>query len=207
MLQRFLLLWLTLLCLVAVAWPDMLHHMGCEPTFDPFALTKPYLGQMITATMFAIGCLLPRDEIRQVLARWPSVLGGTAVQYGTMPLIAWGFGTLAGLSEEWMLGVILVGSVPGAMASNVLTLAARGNVSYSVSLTTTATLLSPVAVPLILFLALNQTDIDAADLRSGRFGTCCSRCFCPWSPGIFWRGTCPASKTGAGGSPRGLRTW
>jgi len=42
------------------------------------------------------------------------------------------------------------------MASNVLTLAARGNVSYSVSLTTAATLLSPLAVPAALWLILGS---------------------------------------------------
>ena len=173
MLQRFLLLWLSLLCFIALEWP------GWDLGFDPFALSKPYLGQMITATMFAIGCLLPRDEIRQVLARWPTVIGGTVVQYGTMPLIAWGLGTLAGLPKDWMLGVILVGSVPGAMASNVLTLAARGNVSYSVSLTTTATLLSPAVVPLILYLALNQTGIDAADLARRAFRDLLLQVFLP----------------------------
>jgi BASS family bile acid:Na+ symporter len=50
----------------------------------------------------------------------------------------------------------MVGCVPGAMASNVLTLAARGNVTYSVGLTTTATLLSPLLVPLTLKLTLGQ---------------------------------------------------
>jgi len=45
---------------------------------------------------------------------------------------------------------------PGAMASNVLTLAARGNVSYSVSLTTSATLLSPLIVPAVLKLTIGD---------------------------------------------------
>jgi len=54
-----------------------------------------------------------------------------------------------------MVGIIIVGCVPGAMASNVLTLVARGNVSYSVSLTTSSTILSPVFVPLALWLALS----------------------------------------------------
>jgi BASS family bile acid:Na+ symporter len=163
MLQRYLLLWLTLLCGIALTWPDW------GPGFDPFAVTKPYLGWMISTTMFAIGCLLPRDEIAQVLRRWPTVLGGTAVQYITMPLIAWGIGSLAGLPKDWMLGVILVGCVPGAMASNVLTLAARGNVSYSVSLTTSATLLSPVVVPFVLYLTLKQTDVDALGIARQAF--------------------------------------
>jgi BASS family bile acid:Na+ symporter len=53
----------------------------------------------------------------------------------------------------------MVGCVPGAMASNVLTLNARGNTSYSVSLTTTATLLSPLVVPLVLSVALTATQV------------------------------------------------
>ncbi len=134
---------------------------------------------MISVTMFAIGCLLPRDEIAQVLRRWPTVLGGTAVQYAAMPLIAWSLGHLAGLSGDWMLGIILVGCVPGAMASNVLTLASRGNVSYSVSLTTTATLLSPVVVPAVLYLMLNQTGIDALSIARQAFNSLLFQVFLP----------------------------
>ena len=144
MLQRFLLGWLILLSLLAYFWPSW------NLAFDPFAISKPYLGWIITVTMFLIGGLLPRDEIRQVLRSWPTVLGGTLVQYVTMPLAAYTVARVAGLEGGMLLGLVLVGSVPGAMASNVLTLAARGNVSYSVSLTTTATLLSPIFVPLTI---------------------------------------------------------
>ena len=85
---------------------------------------------------------------RQVLRRWPLVLSGTAVQYLTMPTLAYCFAHVWGLSGDYLIGLLLVGCVPGAMASNVLTFNARGNTSYSVSLTTTATLLSPLAVPI-----------------------------------------------------------
>jgi len=186
MLQRYLLVWLTLLCLLALKWPDW------GPAFDPFAVTLPYLGWMITATMFAIGCLLPQDEIAQVLKRWPTVLGGTAVQYLTMPFIAWSLGRLAGLPEDWLLGVILVGCVPGAMASNVLTLTARGNVSYSVSLTTSATLLSPLVVPAVLYLTLQQTDVDAAGIAERAFRGLLLQVFLPVLCGHFTSRSVPA---------------
>jgi len=107
--------------------------------------------------MFSIGCLLPRDEIGHVLSRWPTVLGGTALQYTVMPLVAYLAGRAFQLDDDALTGVILVGCVPGAMASNVLTLAARGNVSYSVSLTASATLLSPLVVPFVLWLTLAET--------------------------------------------------
>src|SRR5690606_38903991 len=51
-------------------------------------------------------------------------------------------------------------------ASNVLTLLARGNVSYSVSLTTLATLASPLVVP-ACFLLLLREQVDQAILWQG----------------------------------------
>ena len=156
MLQRFLLLWLVLLSAVALGWPWLLAGLGvpsesAEP-WDPFIASGPGLPWLFAGVMFCLGGLLPRDELAQVLRRWPQVLGGTATQYTVMPLGAWLLARALQLPEELQIGVVLVGCVPGAMASNVLTLTARGNVSYSVSLTTSATLLSPLVVPLCLFL-------------------------------------------------------
>ena len=97
-----------------------------------------------------------------VAQRWPTVLGGTLVQYISMPMLAFGLATVFQLPRDLFVGVVLVGCVPGAMASNVLTLAARGNISYSVSLTTLATLLSPIVVPLALSLTLRtRASIDS----------------------------------------------
>lgn len=153
MLQRFLLVWLLLCSGAAYFWT------ACFPgSFDPFGeQNKPFLKYLIAAAMFAIGSLLPRDEIEQVVRRWPAVLAGTALQYTSMPLLAFAAAHFFDLQRDLLTGVILVGCVPGAMASNVLTLAAGGNVSYSVSLTTSATLLSPLAVPAALQFTLGAT--------------------------------------------------
>lgn len=153
MLERFLLIWLLLSSAVAFQFSEALA---------PAKITLPWL---ITVTMFCIGLMLPRDEVRQVFRHWPTVFGGTAIQYSVMPLLAVGLGKAFGLTDEAFIGIVVVGCVPGAMASNVLTLNARGNTSYSVSLTTAATFLSPVAVPLVLALAL-QSDgaVDKAVL-------------------------------------------
>lgn len=151
MLQRFLIIWLSLAALAAWSWP----RWGID-AIDPFQWLSDRLAWLIAATMFAIGCLLPRDEFGQVLRRWPQVLGGTAVQYTVMPSLGFACAWLFGLAGPERIGVIVVGCVPGAMASNIMTLAARGNVSYSVSLTTSATLLSPLIVPIGLYLALGR---------------------------------------------------
>ncbi len=173
MLQRHLLLWLILSSAIAFVWPRLWSELsiGQSAHFDPFVVTTPEtgraaprfpLGTVVAVTMFAIGMLLPQDEVANVARRWPTVLGGTLVQYTAMPLLAFGLATLFQLPRDLFVGVVLVGCVPGAMASNVLTLAARGNVSYSVSLTTLATLLSPIVVPLALKIALRtQASVDS----------------------------------------------
>jgi BASS family bile acid:Na+ symporter len=152
---------------VAYCWPEWSGSGTASGPVDPFLASKDWLGQLIAVTMLAIGSLLPQDEIRQVLRRWPTVLGGTAIQFASMPLLAYGTGRLLGLEEPWMIGIIMVGCVPGAMASNVLTLVARGNVSYSVSLTTSATLLSPLVVPWALWFFLRQ-HVDFPTLQVAR---------------------------------------
>lgn len=132
---------------------------------DPFLATSGILWHLIAVTMFAIGWMLPRDEVLQVARRWPLVLAGTAIQFATMPLAAWLVARGVGLQGDALTGAIIVGCVPGAMASNVLTLMARGNVSYSLSLTTSATLLSPLVVPLALQLTLGKTvDVPVATI-------------------------------------------
>lgn len=148
--ERYLLLWLIVLSVLAFHW----DRFGLV---DPFTASRAYLPLLIAITMFAIGWMLPTHEVQLVWQRWPTVLGGTAVQYLAMPGLAYGLARLFQLEETMFLGVIMVGCVPGAMASNVLTLLSGGNTSYSVSLTTLATLLSPIAVPVALHLTLGET--------------------------------------------------
>ena len=151
MLQRFLLLWLLISSLVALYWPAF------EVRFDPFLAAGNYgIRWLLVAIMFCVGLLLPVDEVNALRQRWPAVIGGTAIQYTCMPLVAWIMVLIFQPDPETAAGIMIVGCVPGAMASNVLTLAAHGNVSYSVSLTTSATLLSPLVVPVMLGWAVSD---------------------------------------------------
>ena len=151
MLRRYLTLWLAISSAVAFLWPSIGEALGASADWwDPFTAGRHSIAVAVVITMFCIGALLPPDEVRALRRQWASVLFGSGVQYITMPLLAWLAATLWGLTGDLRIGVLLVGCVPGAMASNVLTMAARGNVSYSVGLTTSATLLSPLIVPAAL---------------------------------------------------------
>jgi BASS family bile acid:Na+ symporter len=151
MIARFLLAWFLLVSAAAFWWP--------WPRLDPFlAVPGPWLSLLIVPTMFFIGAMLPRKEVDYVLDRWTAIFSGTAVQYLAMPFLGYSMGLIWQLGPLDVIGLVFVGCVPGAMASNVLTLNSNGNASYSVGLTTTATLLSPLVVPLALGLSLGVWD-------------------------------------------------
>lgn len=150
MLQRYILCWLVLSSGIAFFWPDL------GILFDPFEIAGvTAINRLIVVAMFGVGALLPVSEVNQVFQKWQRILAGTGIQYLSMPLLAWIVVQVMKPDTATATGILIVGCVPGAMASNVLTLAARGNVSYSVSLTTSATLLSPLIVPFALFLTLD----------------------------------------------------
>jgi BASS family bile acid:Na+ symporter len=69
-----------------------------------------------------------------------------------MPLGAFVLAKAFGLPAEVAAGLILTGSAPGAMASNVMSYIAKADTAYSVSLTTVSTLLCPLLTPGLTFL-------------------------------------------------------
>ena len=141
-----LLWWLVLTSGIALVWPAERWR------WDPFVLSPALLWSLIVATMFCLGTLVRSDELRPLKTRPWWVALGVAAQVLVMPAAAWLVTRVVPMSTELAAGVILVGCVPGAMASNVLTNAAGGSVAFSVSLTTVATLLSPITVPTALWI-------------------------------------------------------
>lgn len=154
-LSKYLLLWLVLFCVLGVYWSPL-----TRASFNPFSLNGSQMAALIALTMLAVGSLLPYDEVKAVAKAWPRILGGTCVQYVSMPLLAFCVAKIFHLQGGYFIGVMMAGCVPGAMASNVLTLTARGNVSYSVGLTTSATLLSPIVVPATLWIFFKDKNVE-----------------------------------------------
>ncbi len=142
--RNALFLWLLGTSGLAWAWP----MFGWQA--DPFRLPGWGLWGLVAVTMLSLGATIDADQLRELRRRPADVLLGVGVQCTWMPLLAWSVVRMLQLDGPMAGGVVLVGCVPGAMASNVLTLLSRGNVSYSICLTTVATLLAPVTVPLLL---------------------------------------------------------
>ncbi|MBQ6158305.1 MAG: bile acid:sodium symporter family protein [Thermoguttaceae bacterium] len=150
-LAKYLLVWLTLTCVLSFFWTRI---PGTDRIPDPFDLNGSEMKLLISLAMLVIGSLLPLDEVKMVAKRWPLIIAGTAIQFTAMPLLAFAAAKIFHIEDPYYTGLILAGAVPGAMASNLLTMLAGGNTSYSVGLTTSATLFSPLTIPLLLRLLL-----------------------------------------------------
>jgi len=79
------------------------------------------------------------------------------LQFTVMPLMALLIARLFQLNSELTTGLVLVGSVAGGTASNVITLLARGNVALSVSMTSISTLVSVLMTPLLMTWLVGST--------------------------------------------------
>jgi BASS family bile acid:Na+ symporter len=105
--------------------------------------------------MFGVGLVLDPNEFVNVVQDFRSVLIGVVSQFTIMPFLAFGVAYLFAFSDDFTLGLILTGSAPGAMSSNILSYLAGADVVYSVSLTAVSTLLAPLMTPLLTLLLAN----------------------------------------------------
>ena len=82
-----------------------------------------------------------------------------------MPLIAFALASMFSLEAGLTVGLILVGTVPGGTASDVITFLAKGDLALSVSLTAVSTVISPIVTPIItLILIGNQIAFNPVDM-------------------------------------------
>jgi BASS family bile acid:Na+ symporter len=105
---------------------------------------------LIQIIMFGMGTTLSLMDFGRVFTMpWP-VFIGMLLQFLIMPLAGYSIATTFGFDAEVAAGVILIGSCPGGVASNLMTYLARGNVALSVTMTSCSTLMSPIMTPLMM---------------------------------------------------------
>ncbi len=115
-------------------------------SFDLKGLITPLL-QIIT---FGMGTTLSLADFTRIFKMpWPICIGFVA-QFLVMPLmgfvLAKGFGFEAGIAA----GIVLIGSCPSGVASNVMTYLAGGDVALSVTITSCTTLAAPLLTPVLM---------------------------------------------------------
>lgn len=116
----------------------------------------------LATSMLGMGLTLSLDDFKAI-ARMPgSVVLGFVAQYTIMPLAGWATAKLLGLEPGLAVGIILVASCPGGMASNMISYLARANVALSVVLTLFSTMLAFFFTPMwVSTLAGQYVPVDA----------------------------------------------
>lgn len=102
---------------------------------------------LIQIITFGMGTTLSARDFGRILAMpWP-VLIGMFLQYTIMPLVGFGIATIFGFEPEIGAGIVLIGCVPGGVASNLINYLAGANVALSVTMTAFSTMISPIMTP------------------------------------------------------------
>ena len=117
-----------------------------------FRWVAPHVTPLLGCIMFGMGMTLRLKDFGLVFAQPRPLMLWLLAQFGCMPLLAFALCHLFSLPPDLAMGVILVGTAPGGTASNVLTFIARGDVPYSVALTSLATLVALVLMPVLTWL-------------------------------------------------------
>lgn len=141
-----------LAAILAAIWPDAFAWVST------LGLANVILGII----MLTMGCTLSTDDFKILLHRPTDILLGTLAQFTVMPFVAWGLSRAFHLSPELSIGIILVGCCPGGVSSNIMSFLCKGDVAFSVGMTTVSTLLAPLATPLLVWwLAGEHIAVDA----------------------------------------------
>ncbi len=111
---------------------------------------KTLIIPLIQLIMFGMGATLAISDFTRILKMPKAVLFGIILQFSIMPLMGYGLASAFGFEPAIAAGVILVGTCPGGVASNVMTFISKGNVALSVTMTACSTFIAPFMTPLLM---------------------------------------------------------
>ncbi len=118
----------------------------------------------IAIIMFGIGITLKFKDFTRVFTHPKAILTGLGCQLVLLPLIAFIIIYFWPIEPAYKVGIILIASVPGGTASNLVTHMLKGRVALSVSLTSFNSFAIIFTIPMYVSLALllfmgEQTEI------------------------------------------------
>ncbi len=133
-------LWVTAFVATAMYFPKFFTNVnGVE--------TKPYIMNIIQFIMFGMGTTLSIKDFKRVFLIPQAIVIGIVLQFTVMPFVGKTIAFLFAPNPEVAAGIVLNGSCPGGVASNVINFLARTNVALSVTLTAVSTLVAPIMTP------------------------------------------------------------
>lgn len=120
-----------------------------------FKLSK-LIVPLMQIIMFGMGTGLSLKDFAGVVKMPKGVIAGVGCHYLIMPLVAFTITRIFSFPDEVAAGIILIGSCPNGLASNVMTYLARANLALSVTLTAISTFIAPFVTPFFMQLLAGQ---------------------------------------------------
>lgn len=143
----------------------LLVSVGAYASPASFKGITPWVTELLTVIMFAMGVTLTFEDFRRVIVRPAPVVAGVVLHYLVMPLAAWALAMALRMPPDLAAGMILVGSVASGTASNVMVYLARGDVALSITISALSTLVGVVATPLLTRLYVSaQVAVDVGGM-------------------------------------------
>ncbi len=133
----------------AMFYPEIVTNVG---GINTAILIVP----LIQIIMFGMGTQLSLKNFAGVMKKPKGVLVGIICQFTIMPIVGISIALSFGFTAEIAAGVVLIGSCPGGVASNVMAFIAKADLALSITLTAVATMLSPFITPLLMELLAGQ---------------------------------------------------
>ena len=117
---------------------------------------KSLIVPLLQIIMFGMGTAMSFKDFAGVVKMPKGVLVGLVCQFSIMPILGFSIASLFGFAPEIAAGVVLIGSSPSGLASNVMAYLAKANLALSVTLTAVSTILAPLMTPLLMQLFAGQ---------------------------------------------------
>lgn len=105
---------------------------------------------LLQIIMFGMGTTMSYDDFIGVIKMPKAVIIGLVCQFTIMPFLGFTIANVFDFPPEIAAGIILIGSSPSGLASNVMSYIAKANVALSITITSFATLLAPIMTPLLM---------------------------------------------------------
>ncbi|AUS05921.1 bile acid:sodium symporter family protein [Pseudotamlana carrageenivorans] len=105
---------------------------------------------LIQLIMFGMGTSMSIRDFGAVIKSPKGVFVGVSAQLGIMPIMGFLLAKFSGFPPEIAAGIVLIGSSPSGVASNVMAYLAKANLAFSITITSIATLIAPFVTPLLM---------------------------------------------------------
>ncbi|CAL1521499.1 bile acid:sodium symporter family protein [Chitinophaga sp. MM2321] len=151
-------IWILVAVVCALFYPSAFITVG---GFELKKVIVPF----VQLTMFGMGAHMSFDDFKGVARMPKGVLIAICCHYTVMPLIGFLLSRMFNFPPEVAGGIILIGCVPSAMASNVMSYLAKANLPLAVTIGACSTILAPFITPFLMkFFGGQYVEVNVAHM-------------------------------------------